>query len=221
MAARSMERGRDEGGERRERELGQREEASALSARGERMCQRARWSEDATRVASVEEASSAGGRRRRRDPRSGNESGGARDEARTRRGWRSQRMRALRAGGGICAVGARGAKVAAHLMERGRRRGWRAQRTLARGAGGGVGAVGARGTKVAARAMERGRDEGGKRRGRELGGREEARSARGERKSEVPVLTTTSMMTRYLAPKKKWLPRSQACDIIKVEEFFI
>ena len=50
-----MERGRDEGGERRERELGGLEEASARSARG----RRARWGEDATRAASADSAEGA------------------------------------------------------------------------------------------------------------------------------------------------------------------
>jgi len=114
-----MERGRDEGGERRERELGGLEEASARSARG----RRARWGEDATRAASAEGASSEGeerrwrrarwreshgegdkgrrharlvcGRRNQhwRDQREGNESGGERESAR----WREDAARAASA----------------------------------------------------------------------------------------------------------------------------
>ena len=60
------------------------------------------------------------GRRHQRDRRAGNESGGARDAARTRLEWRAQKTRARRTGGGISAIGARGTKVAAGVMERGR-----------------------------------------------------------------------------------------------------
>ena len=71
--------------------------------------------------------------------------------------WRSASGEGSERRGGVGAIGARGMKVAARAMERGR--GEAGERR------GGVGVIGARGTKVAARAMERGRGEAGERRG--------------------------------------------------------
>ena len=86
----------------------------------------------------------------------GNESGGARDEARTRLGWRAQRRRRcdLSAGNESC-----GARDVARTREDGERRG-------------GVGAICARGTKATARDRARAASTEAA----------SARSARGERK---------------------------------------